>query len=142
MSAIVLELRPHGKTHPQYRCHRTRNKITARRSGAKQKIYVAERGGVIKRSQETFEATLTNCTTVFIENRTPLHLSPTLQALKPNVGDRLEGNEEERTEVYLFMTIRNTAIDQGAAICKKTMTPGKCIHDGQRRLDKHCIAVR
>ena len=67
-----------------------------------------------------------------IEKKTPVHLAPPLQALKPNVGDRLEGNIEKRMFVYLFLTIRNTAIDQGAAICKKTMAPGKCMHAGQR----------
>ena len=64
--------------------------------------------------------------------KTPLHLAPPLQALEPNVGDHLEGNVEERMYVYLLMTIQNTAIDQGAAICKQTMAPGKCIHVGQR----------
>ena len=67
-----------------------------------------------------------------IENWPPLHLTPPLQALETNVGDHLEGNVEERMYVYLFMTILSTAIDQGAAICKKTMAPGKCIHVGQR----------
>ena len=53
-----------------------------------------------------------------------MHLAPPFQAMEPNVGDHLQGNVEERMYVYLFMTIRNTAIDQGAAICKKTMAPG------------------
>ena len=50
--------------------------------------------------------------------------------METNVGDHLEGNVEERMYVYLFMTILSTAIDQGAAICDKTMGPGKCIHVG------------
>ena len=43
--------------------------------------------------------------------------------MKPNIGDLLGGNVEKRMFVYLFLTIRNTAIDQGASICK-TMAPG------------------
>ena len=57
-------------------------------------------------------------------------LAPPLQALKPNVGDHLEGNVEKRMFVYLLSKIRNTAIDQGAAICKKTMAPGMYVHSG------------
>ena len=79
-----------------------------------------------------------------IEKRTTVHLAPPLQALEPNVGDHLEGNVEKRMFVYLvsILTIRNTAIDQGAAICKKTMAPGKCIYADQRPRDKDCIVVR
>ena len=58
-----------------------------------------------------------------IEKKTPVHLAQPLYALKPNVGDHLEGNEDKRMFVYLFLTIRNAAIDQAAAICKKTMAP-------------------
>ena len=50
--------------------------------------------------------------------------------MEPNVGDHLEGNVEKRMFVYLFLTIRNITIDQGAVICKKTMAPGKYIHSG------------
>ena len=71
-----------------------------------------------------------------------MHLAPPFQALDPNVGDHLEYNVEKRMFVYLFLTIRNTAIDQGAAICKKTMAPGNFIHAGQRPLDTYCIVVR
>ena len=39
--------------------------------------------------------------------------------MDPSVGDHLEGNVEKRMYVYLFLTIRNTAIDQSSAICKK-----------------------
>ena len=67
-----------------------------------------------------------------IEKRITVHLAPPFQALDPNVGDHLEDNVEKRMFVYPFLTIRNTAIDQGAAICKKTMAPGKCMHAGQR----------
>ena len=65
-----------------------------------------------------------------IEKWTPLHLAPPLQAFESNVGNHLEGNVEERMYVYLFMTMQNTAIDQGAAVCKKTMARGKCLHAG------------
>ena len=84
----------------------------------------------MQRSQVTFEATLTTRTTVSIEKWTPLHLAPPLQAFESNVGNHLEGNVEKRMFVYPFLTIRNTAIDQGAAICKKTMAPGKYIQSG------------
>ena len=67
----------------------------------------------------------------------PVHLAPPLQAVEPNVGDHLEGNVEERMYVYIFMTIRNTVIDQGVAIWKKTIAPGKCVNAGQRPRDKH-----
>ena len=77
------------------------------------------------------EATLTTRTTVSIEKKTPVHLAPPLLAFNPNVGDYLESNVEKRTFV-LFLAIRNTAIDQGAVICKETMAPGRCIHAGQR----------
>ena len=66
-----------------------------------------------------------------IEKKIPVHLVPPSQTLKPNVGDHLEGHVEKGMFVYLFLTIRNAAIDQGAAI-SKTMAPGKCIHAGQR----------
>ena len=59
-----------------------------------------------------------------------MHLAPPFQALDPNVGDLLEDNVEKRMFVYLILTIRNTAIDQGAAICKKTMSPGKYVQFG------------
>ena len=65
-----------------------------------------------------------------IEKRITVNLAPPFQALDPNVGDHLEDNVEKRMFVYPFLTIRNTAIDQGAAICKKTMAPGKYIQSG------------
>ena len=37
-----------------------------------------ESGGVMQRSQVTFEATLTTRTTVSIEKKTPVHLAPPL----------------------------------------------------------------
>ena len=85
------------------------------------------------RSQVTFEATHTIRTTVSIEKWAPLHMAPPkFQALEPNVGDHLESSLEKSTYVCLFLTIRNTAIDQGVAICKEIMAPGQCIHAGQR----------
>ena len=68
VSTIVLELRPQGKTRLSNRCRRTRNQITARRSGAE--ANGEESGGVIQRSQVTFEATITTRITVSIEKKT------------------------------------------------------------------------
>ena len=57
--------------------------------------------------------------------RTNVHLVPPLQALKPNVGDHLEGNVGRGCSYIYLLTIWNTAIDQSAAIYKETMAPEK-----------------
>ena len=83
------------------RSRRTRNQLTAGRSGAE--VYREESGGVVQRSQVTFEATLATRTTVSIEKKTAVHLAPPLKALKPNGGSYLECNVEKRMFVYLFL---------------------------------------
>ena len=104
----------------------------------------SKRGGERRSNpgQVTFDATLTTRTTVSIEKKTPVHLAPSPQALKPNVTrpPRRQRREEE-FRFYLFLTIQNTAIDQGAARCKKTLAPGECIHVGERPGGKHGLLI-
>ena len=109
----------------------TRNQITAGRSGAE--VNGEDSGGVIQRSQATFEATLTTRTTASIEKkrkRAPGSTALGIEAQRRRPPKTQRREEDVRT--CIFDETYNTAIDQGAAIRKTTMAPGKCIHAGQR----------